>query len=66
MQHHQRGNNRGDIHRHHHRGIFAKAEAKEICGNDIHQVGDNKRQAGGIGNEPGRHHERKRRAFTEP
>ncbi|WP_432803282.1 ArsB/NhaD family transporter, partial [Escherichia coli] len=26
-------------HRHHHRCVFAKAEAKEICGNDIHQVG---------------------------
>ena len=66
MQHHQGSQYCSDIHRHHHRGVFAKAEAKEICGNDIHQVGDNKRQAGGIGNESGRHHERQRSAFTEP
>ena len=65
MQHHQSGDDGGDIHRHHYRGIFRESQFEEISRNDIDQVRYDKRQAGGIGNKPCGHHESKCGAFTE-
>ena len=66
MQHHQRCGNRSDINRDHHRGVFAKAQLKEVSWDDVDQVGYNQRQAGGIGDKSRRHHERQRGLLAEP
>ncbi|VGC14708.1 Zn-dependent proteases [Klebsiella pneumoniae] len=65
MQHHQRGNNGGNIHRHHHGGIFRESQMEEVSRNNIDQVRHNQRQAGGIGNKPCSHYKCQRSAFTE-
>ena len=66
MQHHQRGDNSGNIHWHHYRGILSKAQSKEVRRDYIHQVRHDKRQAGSIGNKTGSHDECQRCAFAEP
>ena len=66
MQHHQRCGNRSDINRDHHRGVFAEAQLKEVRRHNVDQVGDNQRQAGGIGDKSRRHHERQRSLLAEP
>ncbi|MNV53513.1 hypothetical protein D3C71_1456670 [compost metagenome] len=60
VQHHQRGDNGGKVHRHHHRRILRETQLKEISGDDIHQIGHHQRQAGGIGDKSRRHHEGQR------
>ncbi|MNJ35557.1 hypothetical protein D3C77_303060 [compost metagenome] len=58
---HQQGSGHADeIHRHHHRGIFAEAQLEVVGRDDVHQVGDDQRQARRVGDEAGGHDEGQR------
>ena len=55
MQHAQRGRDGSNINRNHHRGVLRETKPEEVSRDNIDQIGNDKRQAGGIGNKPGSH-----------
>ena len=65
QQRDQRRGDRRQIDRHHHRRIIGEADLEEVGRHDVDEVGDDQRQAGGVGDEPRRHDERQRRLVLE-
>jgi AcrR family transcriptional regulator len=59
-QHHQAGQHRGDVDRHHHGRVGVETDLEEVGRHDVHQVGHDQWQAGGVGDETRRHHEGQR------
>jgi hypothetical protein len=60
QQHTEAGQDRGDVDRHHHRCVVVEADLEKVGGDDIHQIGDDQRQARRVGNKPGGHDKRQR------
>ncbi|OMP13719.1 hypothetical protein COLO4_01089, partial [Corchorus olitorius] len=56
-QHGEAGQHRGEIDRHHYRGVFVEADVEKVGRDDVDQVGDDQRQAGRVGDEACRHDE---------
>ncbi len=64
-QHDQRRGQRGQIDRHHHRGVAVEGNVEIARGDDVDQIGNHQRHRGGVGDETAGHDERQRRCRAE-
>ena len=57
QQHGQGSGDADQVDWHHHCRVLVEADVEVVRRDDIHQVGDHQRQAGGVGDKPCAHHE---------